>query len=74
MYSPLVFYLAVSAVLLLAAAVAFLWMRQRSVLDQWLLVAVFAFLLELTISNVFPAARFAVGFYAGIVFQAYLAT
>jgi signal transduction histidine kinase len=68
-YSPLVFYLAVLLVLFIAIVFAFLWMRQRSVLDQWLLVAVFAFLLEVTISNLLPAARFAVGFYVGIVFR-----
>src|SRR5262249_31599366 len=61
--SPLVFYLGMSLALFAAVAFTFLWMRRRSVLDQWLLVATLAFLLETVLSNVLTPARFTVGFY-----------
>jgi signal transduction histidine kinase len=65
--SPLSFYLGSALVLFTAIVFALLWVRQRSVLDQWLLIATLAFLLETVMSAVLVSARFTVGFYVGIV-------
>jgi signal transduction histidine kinase len=65
--SALVSYLGVLLALFTAIGFTWLWMRRRSVLDQWLLVATLAFLLETVLSNVLTPARFTVGFYAAIV-------
>ena len=72
--SPLVPYLGMLLVLFTAVAFTSLLIRQRSVLDQWLLIATFAFLLEIVISNVLTPARFSVGFYAGVMFLLFNAT
>jgi signal transduction histidine kinase len=72
--SPLVPYLGMLLVLFTAIAFTSLWMRQRSVLDQWLLIATLAFLLETVLSNVLTPARFSVGFYAGVVLLLFNAT
>lgn len=72
--SPLVFYLGMLLALFTATAFTCLWMRRRSVLGQWLLVATLAFLLETVLSNVLTPARFTVGFYAAIVLLLFNAT
>jgi signal transduction histidine kinase len=50
-----------------------LWLRRRSLLDQWLMVALCAFLLEVAIVSTF-AARYTVGWYAGRFYQVITAT
>jgi signal transduction histidine kinase len=72
--SPLVSYLGALLSLFTATAFICLWMRRRSVLGQWLLVATLAFLLETVLSNVLTPARFTVGFYAAIVLLLFNAT
>jgi signal transduction histidine kinase len=72
--SPLVYYLGMLLALFTAVAFTSLWMRRRSVLDQWLLIATLAFLLETVLSNVLTPARFTVGFYAAIVLLLFNAT
>jgi len=52
-----------------AAAFAVLWVRRRSVLDQWLMVVTLASILELVFSGLLPSVRFSLGFYAGRVFS-----
>ena len=72
--SPLSFYLGSALVLFSAVTFALLWMRQDSVLDQWLLIATLAFFLETVMSSVLVTARFTVGFYVGIVLLLFNAT
>jgi len=66
----------VGGVLILAAgsfALCLLWVRRRSLLDQWLLVALCAFLLEVTLASAF-GARYTLGWYAGRFYQVVTAT
>jgi signal transduction histidine kinase len=54
-------------ILLCAAALVLLWIRPRSVLDQWLMVVVVVSIAELAFSGLLPSVRFSLGFYAGRV-------
>jgi signal transduction histidine kinase len=67
--SPVWLYIAGYQVLLCVAALTLLWMRQRSVLDLWLMVVVYVYIIEICLGS-FAAglARFSVGWYAGRVF------
>ena len=66
--SPAVRYPIWATILLTAAALVVLAAhRRRSVLDLWLMVVAFVFILELVFSGLLPSARFSVGFYAGRV-------
>jgi hypothetical protein len=56
------YFAAGSMTLLSALALIVLWLRWRSVLDLWLMVVMFAYVIEMS----FP--RFSVGWYAGRVF------
>jgi signal transduction histidine kinase len=62
-YAPLVFYVGLVSAIVCGLAFFLLWTRQRSVLDQWLLIAVFAALLELGTVTFFSIGRFDVGWY-----------
>jgi signal transduction histidine kinase len=64
-YTPLTTYLASFNVLLGAFALAVLWLRRRSVLDLWIMVAVLALTLEVLLAGVLSSARFSLGFYGG---------
>ena len=57
----------VSAITILACVttIAVLWLRPRSVLDQWLMIVALAVLLELVIVVMLSPTRFDIGFYAG---------
>ena len=72
--SPLSFYLGSTLVVFTAVAFGLLWIRRSSVLDQWLLIATLAFLLETVMSAVLVSARFTVGFYVGVVLLLFNAT
>ncbi|MFL5323630.1 MAG: sensor histidine kinase [Microvirga sp.] len=65
--SPTVRYPIWATILLTAAALLVLAAHRRSVLDLWLMVVAFVFILELVFSGLLPSARFSVGFYAGRV-------
>jgi len=67
--SPLVIYPIWLAILISAAALSVLVFRQRSVLNQWLMVVAFVYIGELAFSGLFPSVRFSLGFYAGRVFS-----
>ena len=56
-------------VLICVIALAVLWVRRRSVLDQWLMVVALALILELVFIGVLSSARFSLGFYAGRIFS-----
>jgi signal transduction histidine kinase len=55
--------------LLGALALAAVWVRRRSVLDLWLMVAIFAFLIEILLSAQLAGTRFSLGYYAGRIFS-----
>jgi signal transduction histidine kinase len=51
-----------------------LWRRQRSLLDQWLVVALCALLLEVLLASVLSAGRYNLAWYAGRLYQLVTAT
>src|SRR5215218_9662834 len=51
-----------------------LWTRQRSLLDQWLVVALSALLLEVALASVLSAGRYNLSWYAGRFYQLVTAT
>lgn len=55
-------------------ALALLWPRQRSLLDQWLVVALCALLLEVLLASVLSAGRYNLAWYAGRLYQLVTAT
>jgi signal transduction histidine kinase len=50
-------------------ALVVLWLRRRSVLDQWLIVAVCALVAELAVTTFVITSRFSLGFYTQRVFS-----
>ena len=54
--------------LLCVIALTMLWRKQRSVLDQWLMVVALAFIAELVTNGVLISERFSLGFYASRMF------
>ncbi len=60
---------AASTMLLSVSAVAVLWLRRRSLLDQWLIIVALAALLEMALGAMFVSGRFSLGFYAGRLFS-----
>jgi signal transduction histidine kinase len=65
--SPTVRYPVWGTIAVTAAALGFLAVHRRSVLDLWLMVVAAVFIMELVFSGLLPSARFSVGFYAGRV-------
>ena len=57
-----------ASMLLCASALAVLWIRRRSVLDQWLMVVAVAALCELGLAVMIVSGRYTLGFYAGRIF------
>src|SRR5712671_1985246 len=60
---------AATTMLLSVSAVAVLWLRWRSLLDQWLIIVALAALLEMALGSIFVSGRFSLGFYAGRLFS-----
>ncbi len=58
-----------STMLLSASAITVLWLRRRSVLDQWLIIVALAAILEMALGAIFVSGRFSFGFYAGRLFS-----
>jgi signal transduction histidine kinase len=67
-FSRLWLYLAGCLIVWNALALILLWMRQRSVLDLWLMVVVCAYAIEIYLVSFPGLARFSAGWYAGRVF------
>ena len=67
-FAPLVPYVALFDALVCGIALFLLWVRQRSVLGQWLMIAIFATLLE-QVMQLFSAGRFDVGWYSIRIFS-----
>src|SRR5262245_30867652 len=61
-------YLASCLILWTAVAISFLWIRQRSVLDLWLMVALCAYAIEIYLSAFVGPARFSAGWIAARIF------
>src|SRR5215207_11556125 len=55
-------------------ALCLLWSRQRSLLDQWLILALCALLLEVVLASVLSAGRYNLAWYAGRFYQLVTAT
>jgi signal transduction histidine kinase len=66
--TPFVLYVAGSCVVACALALALLWVRSRSLLDQWLMVVALAMISEIVL-GASSSARFDLGFYAGRVYS-----
>ena len=63
-FSPLFpYYVGVPVVTASLCALAVLWIRQRSMLDLWLMVVLFLFVIEMPISYFPDPARFSLGWY-----------
>jgi signal transduction histidine kinase len=67
-FSTLWLYLASCLILWNALALILLWIRQRSVLDLWLMVVVCAYAIEIYLVSFPGLARFSASWYAGRVF------
>jgi PAS domain S-box-containing protein len=71
--APATYVVAAITMLACVSALAVLWLRRRSLLDQWLVIVALAVILEIGIAIIFtPAftnARFTLGFYAGRLFS-----
>jgi signal transduction histidine kinase len=67
-FSTLWLYLASGLILWNALALILLWIRQRSVLDLWLMVVVCAYAIEIYLVSFPGLARFSASWYAGRVF------
>src|SRR3984893_9021668 len=61
-------YAAGFAVLVSVLAIAVLWARRRSVLDLWLMVVMWAYVIEICLISFPDPARFTVGWYVGRIF------
>ena len=67
--SPLAPIVAALMLLLGIAALVALWSRRGSVLNLWLLVAIFAWLLEFSVAALLTNSRFGLGWYMGRVYS-----
>jgi signal transduction histidine kinase len=67
-FTPLSSYVLLFVLSISALALALMWIRGRSVLDQWLVVVACALITELVLGVFFSSARFSLGFYAGRIF------
>ena len=67
--TPWVFRMGLLANFLNLLAFALLWIRRRSVLDQWLLVVLLALVCESMLLTIFQISPFSFGFYAGRIFS-----
>jgi signal transduction histidine kinase len=56
------------AVFIMATAIVLLWVRRRSVLDYWLMLAIFAIILQHIYGGFLATGRFTLGFYASRAF------
>ena len=64
-----VYSLPAITMLVCMSALAVLWLRRRSVLDQWLMIVALSVILEIVIVVFVSPKRFDVGFYAGRLFS-----
>jgi signal transduction histidine kinase len=67
--APLSHYLIALEVLICVVALALLWRKKPSVLNQWLMVVALAFVSELIINGLLISARFTLGWYVSRLFS-----
>jgi signal transduction histidine kinase len=67
-FSTVWLYVAGCLALLIVVALILLWIRQRSVLDLWLMVVMCAYLIEIYLISFPVPVRYSIGWYAGRVF------
>jgi PAS domain S-box-containing protein len=67
--TPVVRVAGATIMLVSASAIAVLWLRRRSLLDQWLMIVALATILEMGLGAMFVSGRFSLGFYAGRLFS-----
>jgi signal transduction histidine kinase len=67
--APLSHYLIAFEVLICVVALALLWRKKLSVLNQWLMVVALAFVSELIINGLLISARFTLGWYVSRLFS-----
>jgi signal transduction histidine kinase len=67
-FSTLWLYVAVCLILWNLLALILLWIRQRSVLDLWLMVVICAYAIEIYLVSFPGLARFSAGWYGGRIF------
>jgi signal transduction histidine kinase len=67
--APLSHYLIAFEVLICVVALALLWRKNLSVLNQWLMVVALAFVSELIINGLLISARFTLGWYVSRLFS-----
>jgi signal transduction histidine kinase len=67
--APLSHYLVAFEVLICVVALALLWRKKRSVLNQWLMVVALALVSELIINGLLINARFTLGWYVSRLFS-----
>jgi signal transduction histidine kinase len=67
-FSTLGLYVAGCVALLIVVVFIVLWIRQRSVLDLWLMVVMCTYLLEIALIAFPVPIRYSIGWYAGRVF------
>ena len=73
-FSPLANYLTVATLFTGLIALFVLKLRQRSILDLWLSVAMVATVAEQAVVSLFIASRFSVGFYSSRMFSVVVST
>jgi two-component sensor histidine kinase len=66
--TPAAIYANVYLTLLSAAAIVLLFIRRRTILDEWLIVTLFAWLPNFAVSVAFTVVRFTVGWYMARVY------
>ena len=62
-------FISVFYLLLGTVALAVLWIRKHSVLDRWLMVAIVAWMIEISLQGLLPTDRFSLGWYMGRAFS-----
>src|SRR5258708_6567868 len=67
--TPVVRVAGAAIILVSVSAIAVLQLRQRSLLDQWLMIVALATILEMALGAMFVSGRFSLGFYAGRLFS-----
>ncbi|MGB6285404.1 MAG: MASE4 domain-containing protein [Xanthobacteraceae bacterium] len=73
-FSPLANYLTIATLLTSLIALVVLKLRQKSILDLWLGVAMVATVAEQAVVSLFIASRFSVGFYSSRMFSVVVST
>jgi signal transduction histidine kinase len=68
-FAPLANYVTAATLLICGVALVLLIIRQRSVLDLWLIVAMFATVFEQAVVTLLIVRRFSLGFYSSRVFS-----